>query len=61
MSPKGGKNLRGRELEKLRGNLVSARRQQVAKALGSKRLPSTAPGRLETTQEIIDALDRAIG
>ncbi len=47
-------------LEKLRGHLVNARRQQVAKALGSKSLPSAAAGRLKTTQDIIDALDRAI-
>jgi hypothetical protein len=47
-------------LEKLRGHLVSARRQQVAKALGSKSLPNAAAGRLKTTQDIIDALDRAI-
>jgi hypothetical protein len=47
-------------LEKLRGHLVSARRRQVAKVLGSKSLPNAAAGRLKTTQDIIDALDRAI-
>jgi len=45
-------------LEKLRAYLVSARRQQ-AKALGLK--PSLiAARRLKATQDIIDALDRAI-
>ena len=47
-------------LEKLRGYLVSARRKEVAKVLRSKS-PSVLPARrLNATQEIIDAVDRAI-
>jgi hypothetical protein len=46
-------------LEKLRAQLVSARRQQVAKALRLR--AALAPvGRIKATQDIIDALDRAI-
>jgi pyruvate formate-lyase activating enzyme-like uncharacterized protein len=47
-------------LEKLRGHFVRARRQAVAKVLGSKS-PSVVTARnLTATQDIIDALDRAI-
>jgi hypothetical protein len=47
-------------LEKLRGHLVRARRQTVAKVLGSKSPSLVAARRLKATQDIIDALDRAI-
>jgi flagellar biosynthesis chaperone FliJ len=47
-------------LEKLRGHFVSARRKEVAKALRSKSPSVVAARRLQTTQDIIDALDRAI-
>jgi hypothetical protein len=50
-------------LETLRGHFVGARRQQAAKLVGSKSLSYAAVGarRLKATQDIIDALDRAIG
>jgi flagellar biosynthesis chaperone FliJ len=54
------KNVRGRNLEKLRGHFVSARRQEVAKVLRSKRPSVVTARRLKATQDIIDALDRAI-
>jgi hypothetical protein len=47
-------------LEKLRGHFVSARRQGVAKMLRSKSPSVVAAHRLKTTQDMIDALDRAI-
>ena len=47
-------------LEKLRGHLVSVRRQEVAKVLRSKSPSPVAARRLKATQDIIDALDRAI-
>ena len=47
-------------LEKLRGHLVSVRRQEVAKVLRSKSPSVVAARRLKATQDIIDALDRAI-
>jgi flagellar biosynthesis chaperone FliJ len=47
-------------LEKLRGHFVIARRQEVAKALRSKRPSVVTARRLMATQDIIDALDRAI-
>jgi hypothetical protein len=47
-------------LEKLRGHLVSARRKEVAKVLRSKSPSVLAARRLKATQEIIDAVDRAI-
>jgi hypothetical protein len=47
-------------LEKLRSHLVSVRRKEVAKVLGSKSPSVVAARRLKTTQDIIDALDSAI-
>jgi hypothetical protein len=47
-------------LEKLRGHLVGARRKEVAKVLRSKSPSVLAARRLKATQEIIDAVDRAI-
>ncbi len=47
-------------LEKLRGHLVSVRRKEVAKVLGSKSPSVVAARRLKATQDIIDALDSAI-
>jgi hypothetical protein len=47
-------------LEKLRGHFVSARREEVAKVLGSKSPTLVAGRRLKGVQEFIDALDRAI-
>jgi flagellar biosynthesis chaperone FliJ len=47
-------------LEKLRDHFVSARRQEVAKVLRSKRPSVVTARRLKATQDIIDALDRAI-
>jgi hypothetical protein len=47
-------------LERLRGHLVRTRRQTVAKVLGSKSPSVIAARRLKATQDIIDALDRAI-
>jgi len=47
-------------LEKLRGHFVSARRQQVSKLLGLKSPSIVAARRLKATQDIIDALDRAV-
>jgi hypothetical protein len=47
-------------LEKLRSHFVSARRKEVAKVLGSKSPSIVAARRLKATQDIIDALDRAI-
>jgi flagellar biosynthesis chaperone FliJ len=47
-------------LEKLRGHFVSARRQEVAKVMRSKRPSVVTARRLKATQDIIDALDRAI-
>jgi flagellar biosynthesis chaperone FliJ len=47
-------------LEKLRGHFVSVRRQEVAKVLRSKRPSVVTARRLKATQDIIDALDRAI-
>ena len=48
------------KLEKLRSHLVRARRQTVAKVLGSKSPYVISARRLKATQDIIDALDRAI-
>jgi hypothetical protein len=47
-------------LEKLRSHFVSARRKEVAKVLGSKSPSVVAARTLKATQDIIDALDRAI-
>jgi hypothetical protein len=47
-------------LEKLRGHFVSARRQEVARVMRSKRPSVVTARRLKATQDIIDALDRAI-
>ena len=47
-------------LEMLRSHFVSARRKEVAKVLGSKSPSVVAARRLKATQDIIDALDRAI-
>jgi hypothetical protein len=47
-------------LEKLRDHFVSARRQEVAKVLRSKRPSVVTARRLKATQDIIDALDRAM-
>jgi hypothetical protein len=47
-------------LETLRGHFVSVRRQEVAKVLRSKSRSLVAARRLKATQDIIDALDRAI-
>jgi hypothetical protein len=47
-------------LEELRSHFVSARRKEVAKVLGSKSPSVVAARRLKATQDIIDALDRAI-
>jgi hypothetical protein len=44
----------------MRGYLVSARRQEVAKVLRSKSPSVVTARRLKTAQDIIDALDRAI-
>ena len=49
-----------KNLEKLRGHFVRARRQQVAKLLGVKSSSIVAARRVKATQDIIDALDRAI-
>jgi hypothetical protein len=57
---KGGKMSEVERLEKLRGHFVSARRKGVAKVLGSKSPSVLAARRLKATQDIIDALDRAI-
>jgi hypothetical protein len=47
-------------LEKLRGHFVKARRQEVSKVLRSKSPSVVAVRRLKATQDITDALDRAI-
>jgi hypothetical protein len=47
-------------LEKLRGHFVGARREEVAKVLGSKSPTLVAGRRLKGVQDFIDALDRAI-